>query len=328
VPETAESTWRESPERTRRLLRAFCQGLNDYRRDHAAECAQSLEADPVQVIALLRWSDVIPSHGIVTIKANAGLKQPAPKFAFPNQSSTWAIGPGRTNSGRPMLFIDPHWPAGGMTSWWEFHVHTGRIQAGGFALPGLPVVGLGYTDGVAWAATAGGADSADVFELKINPDNPDQYWYDGAWRELVTRDVAVSVKSAAGEIEQRSLRIRESVHGPVVAETEGRVFAGAACGVRDTLRMEQWLAMNRAQTAEELRDALRLDQAPWLNLTYASRDGHFGYIQSGAFPRRADGPYHVLALNDGSRSERNWQGRIPFDDLPQVHDPASGWLQS
>ena len=105
-------------------------------------------------------------------------------------------------------------------------------------------------------------------------------------------------------------------------------MAGAVCGVRDTLRLEQWLAMNRAQSGEEIRDALRMDQAPLLNLTYASRDGHFGYIQTGACPLRGDGPYHMLLLNDGTRSQRNWQGRVAFDALPQVHDPASGWLQS
>ena len=54
------------------------------------------------------------------------LEPAGPEFDFPNQSSTWAIGPTRTASGRPMLFIDPHWPAQGDTSWWEFHVHTGR----------------------------------------------------------------------------------------------------------------------------------------------------------------------------------------------------------
>ena len=150
------------------------------------------------MIALLRWSDIGPSHGIVQICANTGLKQPPPKLDFPNQSSTWVIGPSRTASGRPIVFIDPHWPAEGQTSWWEFHVHAGRLQAGGFALPGLPFVGLGYTDGAAWAATAGGADSADVFELKMNPQNADQYWYDGRWRDLEVRDVVIRVKLAAG----------------------------------------------------------------------------------------------------------------------------------
>ena len=106
------------------------------------------------------------------------------------------------------------------------------------------------------------------------------------------------------------------------------MLAGAVCGARDTLRLEQWLAMNRAQSGRELRDAFRLDQANWLNLTYGSRDGHFGYIQTGMCPRRGSGPYNMLGVDDGTQSRTNWQGRIPFDELPQVHDPASGWLQS
>ena len=36
----------------------------------------------------------------------------------------------------------------------------------------------------------------------------------------------------------------------------------------------------------------------------------------------------MLGVDDGTRPAANWQGRVPFDDLPQVHDPASGWLQS
>ena len=328
VPETAARTWGESPPRTKRFLQAFCDGLNDYRRAHLDECRDALEADPVQVIALFRWSDVSPSHGIVQLCANTGLRQPPPTVDYPNQSSTWTIGPSRTASGRPIVFIDPHWPAEGQTSWWEFHVHAGRLQAGGFALPGLPFVGLGYTDGVAWAATAGGADSADVFEIKTNPQNVDQYWYDGQWRSLEVRDVVIRVKLSDGVVEDRHLKMRETVHGPIVAEQDGRVLAGAICGVRDTTRLEQWLAMNRAHTGQEIRDALRMDQAAWLNLTYAARDGHFGYIQTGMCPLRGTGPYNMLGVDDGTRSAANWQGRIPFDDLPQVHDPATGWLQS
>jgi len=328
VPETADETWRASSPRTRRLLRAFCQGLNDYRRKHPDECRDALEAEPAQVIAVTRWTDVWPLSGIVDLKVSAALKQPAPALDAPHQSSTWVIGPTRTASGRPILCIDPHWPAQGEFSWWEFHVHTGRVQAGGFAVPGLPYVGLGYTNGAVWGATAGGADSCDVFELKINPDNPDQYWYDGQWRDLVVRKIAVPVKNASGEVEPQLITIRESVHGPIVAESEGRVIAGAICGVRDTLRTEQWLEMNRANSTCELLEAFRMDQATLLNLTYAARDGHFGYIQTGRCPLRAAGPYHPFLLNDGTRSSRTWQGRVAFDALPQVHDPASGWLQS
>jgi acyl-homoserine-lactone acylase len=328
VPETAKRVWDQSPLRTRRFLQGFCDGLNDYRTSHPEECKTALEADPVQVIALFRWSDINPSHGIVQTKANTGIELPPPDIEFPDQSSTWALGPSRTASGRPILFIDPHWPAQGQTSWWEFHVHVGRLQAGGFALPGLPFVGLGYTDGVAWAGTAGGADSVDVFELKVNPENADQYWYDGQWRDMEVREVTIGVKMETDTVDQRTLRIRESVHGPIILEQDGRVLAGAICGARDTLRLEQWLEMNRAQSAEEIRNAFRMDQAIWLNLTYATRDGRFGYIQTGMCPRRAAAGQGILGLVDGTRSDSNWKGRIPFDELPQLHNPQAGWLQS
>ncbi len=328
VPETSATTWHNSSARTKRMLQAFCDGLNDYRRAHPVECKDAFEVKPIHVIALFRWTDVIPSHGLAQHEANFAMKLPPPASDFPNQSSTWAIGPSRTASERPILFIDPHWPAEGQTSWWEYHVHVGRTQVGGFAFPGVPLVGLGYTNGVAWAGTAGGADSADVFELKINPQNADQYWYDGQWRDMVIRTVDVRVKVDSGDVEERSLRIRESIHGPVLLEKDGRVLVGAVCGVRDTTRLEQWLSMNRAQTTRELRDAFRMDQASWLNITYASRDGHFGYIQTGMCPKRGSGPYQMLGVVDGTRSETNWQGRIPFDELPQLHDPVTGWLQS
>lgn len=328
VPETAERIWQESPPRTKRYLQAFCDGLNAYRQAHADECGSALEATPTQVIALFRRSDVLPSHGIAQLCANLGLKQPPPATTFPNQSSTWVIGPSRTASGRPIVFIDPHWPSEGETSWWEFHVHAGRLQAGGFTMPGIPFVGLGYTDGVAWAATAGGADSADVFELKVNPQNPDQYWYDGQWHDMVVRETTITVATADQRTEQRQLRFRESLHGPIVAEQDGRVLAGAVCGVRDTLRVEQWMAMNFAHSSDELRAAFRLDQANWLNVTYGTRDGHFGYIQTGMCPLRGSGPYNMVGVDDGTQSKTYWQGRVPFDALPQVHDPASGWLQS
>jgi acyl-homoserine lactone acylase PvdQ len=328
VLETAEQAWRESPPRTRRYLQAFCDGLNEYRKAHPEECRKALEANPVQVLALLRRSGLRASFGMVNTAVNLNLKRTPAQLEIPGQSSTWVIGPSRTASGRPILFIDPHWPAEGHISFWEFHLHAGRMQVGGFTMPGVPLVGIGYTDGGAWAGTAGGADSVDVFELKTNPENADQYWYDDQWRDMVVRDVTIPVATKEGLVEQRPFRMRESLHGPIVAEQNGVVLAGAICGVRDTLRFEQWLALNRAQSAQELRDAFLLDQADWLNVTYAGRDGHFGYIQAGMSPLRGSGPYSMHGVVDGTRKETNWQGRIPFDKLPQIHDPQTGWLQS
>jgi acyl-homoserine lactone acylase PvdQ len=117
-------------------------------------------------MALMKYVGHMPSVGIITTAINASLGQSEPPGETPDQSSSFAIGPSRTVSGRPILLIDPHWPADGVFSFYEFHMHAGRAQVGGFTVPGLPYAALGYTNGVAWAGTAGGADSADAFQLK------------------------------------------------------------------------------------------------------------------------------------------------------------------
>ncbi|MHC4401108.1 MAG: penicillin acylase family protein [Planctomycetota bacterium] len=326
LPEIMEKAWRESPPRTKRFLKAFCHGLNNYRKEHPDQCRHAMPASPMAVMALMKYVGHMPSVGIVSAEVNAALGRSEPPGETPDQSSSFAIGPARTASRRPILLIDPHWPADGVFSFYEFHLHAGRIQAGGFTVPGLPFAALGYTNGVAWAATAGGADSADAFELKINPDNASQYWYDGRWVDMTVWELTLPVKTESG-IESQKLTFRETLHGPVVGEEKGRVFAGAVCGWKDTAIVRQWLAMNRAGTRDELLAAVGLDQATWLNFLYATRDGHIGYVQTGSCPLRGDG-YVRLGARNGTSSDSNWQGRVPFDELPQLHDPHTGWLQN
>jgi len=327
LPEIMEKAWRQSPPRTKRFVQAFCDGLNDYRKNHPEECEHVMPADPVAVLALMKYVGHMPSVGIIRVEVNATLGAAERPSETPDQSSSFAIGPTRTASGSPILLIDPHWPTDGLLSFYEFHLHAGRIQVGGFTVPGLPFAALGYTSGVAWAATAGGADSADAFELKINPDNENQYWYDGRWLDMAVREQMLPVKAENGEIESRTLVLRETLHGPVVQEEDGRVFAGAVCGWEDTEVVQQWLAINRAGTRNELLAAVGMDQATWLNFLYATRDGHIGYIQTGCCPLRTDS-YASAVAQDGTSSASNWQGRVPFGELPQLHDPDSGWLQN
>lgn len=326
IPEIAQMMWDRSPPRTRRLLEAFADGLNAYRADHPEETRFSLEATPIQVLALSKYFVHSPSLRILEVDASTTLRlRPAPESPT-GQSSTFVIGGSRTASGHPILMIDPHWPAEGTHSWYEFHLTAGRLDIGGFAMPGMPFALLGYTPGATWGGTAGGADSGDVFELEIHPNNPDHYLFDGEWRAMDTREARVWVKTADG-IEQRRFTFRETVHGPVVEETDGRVFAGAVCGWKDTGFVEQFLEMNRAKNKQEFLNAVGEDQLTWVNLTYATADGDIGYVQTGCAPLRPERPGRELAL-DGTRSSAMWQGVVPFDQLPQVHNPAADWIQN
>lgn len=326
IPELARQIWERSPASTQQILQAFADGLNHYRRAHPDEVPDALEATPLQIAAWLKFFLLRNSFGILNYDINNTLKTAAPPPFPTGQSSTFVLGGSRTASGKPILLIDPHWPSDGQSSWIEFHLHAGKLDVGGFAVPGMPFAGLGYTSRVAWGATAGGADSADAFELRVNPNSPRQYWFDGAWRDMTARQVEIPVKTATG-VERRPVTLRESVHGPVVREEAGRTFAGAICGWKDVTPFEQWLRMNRAQSKAEFLDAAGLDQLTWINLTYATADGHLGYIQTGCAPIRPERPGPFVAV-DGTRSAAMWTGVLPFAKLPQLHDPAAGWIQN
>jgi penicillin amidase len=82
--------------------------------------------------------------------------------------------------------------------------------------------------------------------------------------------------------------------------------------------------MATATSFEEFRGALRDWRAPGQNVVYADVDGTIGYQCTGAYPvrRAGDGTFPV----PGWTSEFEWEGEIPFDELPWCVDPDEGFL--
>lgn len=81
---------------------------------------------------------------------------------------------------------------------------------------------------------------------------------------------------------------------------------------------------NRAQNWDEFRQAARLFAVPAQNLVYADVDGNIGYQMPGLVPIRknGDGRYPVPGWTD----EYEWQGYIPFEELPYSFNPVSGYV--
>jgi penicillin amidase len=87
----------------------------------------------------------------------------------------------------------------------------------------------------------------------------------------------------------------------------------------DTLR-----AMNRAETCDGLREALRGWVAPVQNVVYADTAGDIGYTYAGRVPIRAQGKGKAPA--PGWSGEWEWTGFIPFEELPHQRNPARGYI--
>ena len=157
----------------------------------------------------------------------------------------------------------------------------------------------------AWGVTALGADQADLFVLKTDPARPNQYLFDGQWREMSLRKETVRVRNGP----LREIVIRESHLGPLVTQFAAGSRAGEEvalkrvpiCEVeRETIQAS--LRMICARNVREFGAALAGWRFPTANAICGDRNGDIGYWAVGAFPVRPAQSGDGGAAIDGSSS--------------------------
>jgi acyl-homoserine-lactone acylase len=316
-----------SPE-TRALCEAYADGINHYAALHPDEAmaelyparGRDLVAGFVHKTPLFFGLDKV-LRGILDPASS-----PAPP-ATPTGSNTFAVAPARSADGFTRLAINSHQPWAGPVAWYEVHLHseTGWDAVGG-VFPGSPVILHGHNRNLGWAHTVNKPDLIDVYALEMNPADPNQYKFDGAWRALEVRTAAIPVKILGPLTWTAHREVLWSVHGPVVRGPRG-VFAIRIAGHGDVRHIEQWYRMNKASSFDEWRDAMRMNALPMFNVGYADREGHIFYVYNARLPRRAEG-YDWAGVVPGNTSRTLWTESLPFDSLPQVKDPPSGFVQN
>ena len=87
---------------------------------------------------------------------------------------------------------------------------------------------------------------------------------------------------------------------------------------------DAFVKMAYASDWDEFTDALQYYVAPSQNMVFADQKGNIGYIGPGRIPVRSKGDGTVPV--PGWNSEYEWEGWIPFEQLPQVYNPESGYI--
>ncbi len=244
-------------------------------------------------------------------------------------SNTLGVSRKRSADGGTYLAINSHQPYTGPVAWYEAHLHSeeGWDMYGGL-FPGMPIIAHGHNRHLGWAHTVNGPDLVDVYVLEMNPENKNQYKYDGKWLDLEVKEVTLKAKLT--EKSKMTMNVRRevlrSVHGPVIRAKHG-VYAIRYAGVGDVRQVEQWFRMNKAKNLDEWMDAVRMQANPSLNIGYADDAGNILYLYNAKLPLRAVG-YDYRQYLPGDTSEVVWNEYLPFDDLPMVLNPASGFFQN
>jgi len=329
IPDVVDAGYeRDLRPETRALCEAYAEGINHYAALHPDEAIADLYP--------ARGRDLIA--GVVhktplffgLDRVLRGLLEPAPSpgpSVTPTGSNTFAVAPRRSADGFTRLAINSHQPWAGPVAWYEAHLHseTGWDAVGGL-FPGVPLILHGHNRNLGWAHTVNKPDLIDVYALEMNPAHPTQYKLDGAWRELEVRTAAIQVK-VLGPLSWTAHReVLWSVYGPVVRGPRG-VFAIRIAGYGDVRHIEQWYRMNKASRFDEWLDAMRMNALPMFNVGYADREGHIFYVYNARLPLRSEG-YDWSGIVPGNTSRTLWTESLPFDRLPQVRDPPSGFVQN
>jgi penicillin amidase len=247
-----------------------------------------------------------------------------------------AVAPKSTTDGRALLLSGPQLGYTYPSLLWELEVHGGGYDARGVSVPGLPTVGIGYGERVAWALTSGYSKTIDSYieTTRANPDGtgPMQYLHDGAWKDMDCRDESVAYRldpegvPTGPAVFSEDVEVCRTVHGPVVAVsddgTKARSVQYAMWG-RELESVTGILAWNRADSFEEFEAGVA--QVTWNeNVLYADADGRIAYWHPGLTLRRD--PEVDQRLPAPGTGEYDPSGVLSFEEMPHSVDPDQGWL--
>ena len=246
---------------------------------------------------------------------------------LPVGSNAIAVSSPFTVDGATRLAINSHQPTTGPVAWYEAHIQSKEgLNVMGGLFPSSATIGVGFTENLAWGATVNKPDLVDIYVLDMDPNDPMRYKLDGEWKSLDAKDIEIEVKLFGflpWTITETGLK---SEHGPVIQNEHG-TYAVRYAGMGEVRQLEQWLAMSKAQNFEQWRDAMRIQAFASFNFVYADREGNTMFVHNSLTPKRSPS-YDWTQYLPGDHSNIIWQDYIAFDDLPQVINPASGYIHS
>jgi penicillin amidase len=244
-------------------------------------------------------------------------------FGARDGSNNWVVSGGLSATGKPLLANDPHRGVAVPSLRYLVHLVGPGWNVIGAGEPGLPGVAAGHNDRVAFGFTVVGIDQQDLYVEDVNPENPNEYRWQGRWTAMKVEREKISVKGK----DPVETELKFTVHGPVIYEDKERHRAYALRWVGSEPGTAGYLAslsLNRARNWDEFLKALERWTVPSENLVYADVDGNIGWVAAGKAPVRKG--WSGLIPVPGAEGKYEWQGFLPLADLPRSYNPATGFL--
>ena len=236
-------------------------------------------------------------------------------------SNSWVLCGAETATGKPILAGDSHRALDTPSAYYQNQVACPEFDVVGLSFPGVPgFPHFGHNGRVSWSVTHTAADYQDLYVERFQDG---KYLYKDRWLEAETHDETIKVRDGTDV----HTKVTVTQHGPVIAgypdQGSGLAFKYTATEQASTWPEILW-RMLRVENSKELVDSMSGWVDPCNNLLFADIHGNMGYLCRGRIPirSRVNGWLPV----PGWTGEHEWEGDIPFDELPVSINPPEGYI--
>lgn len=338
IPETVAEKYDSLDPKPRKVVEGFAAGIAHYMKTHPDKVPPgAAPPTPQDVLTFVKYGLVQQSLSTALSEGRNLMPPPAkekpdgaqdgetPKK--PRGSNAWAVAGPKSQSGHPMLQMDQHLPYSGIAQWYEGHLCGGSLNVIGGTSIGNPFILLGHNEHIAWTSTENYPDTADVYYEKMNPENRNQYEYDGAWRSVEVRKIRLPVRQADDKVAAVERALEYTCHGPVILHTHEKLYSAKWTDMEGIDFAPQLLAIQTAGSVADFKKAMRPLGIATGNYLCADTSGGVAYLYNARVAKKSK-KFNWLCPVPGWTSETEWQEIIPFEELPQASNPECGFLQN
>jgi penicillin amidase len=239
-------------------------------------------------------------------------------------SNNWVVSGALMMDGHTLMANDPHRTIAVPSLRYMTHLVAPGWNVIGGGEPEIPGISIGHNEYGAWGLTVFSTDGEDLYVYDLNPENLNEYRYQGAWEAMEVISESMPVKDQ----EPKEVLLKYTRHGPVtfIDSIHHKAYAVRCAWLEPggspylaSLRMDQ------AKSWEEFREACNYSHIPGENMIWADKEGNIGWQAVGIAPIRKNFSGLVPVPGDG---RYEWEGYLPIVKKPHSVNPESGFIST